>query len=243
MDRATMMAPRAGTRAGRARTSGSPPQIDATKLRAALDDLGAQQARHLLDAALGTMPEAVRIELLGKHLGLARLRPDPPGSLLADARRFDAAVRGGEYYESFNVNSKNYMEMSRGTRGFITECNRLLARSVESSGSRLSDACAAFDLIFDLLRRIDEGNDDVFFADEAGSWQVGVAWETVLPAWFACLAKSADPERFGQRVARVVEEFEPDSSRKHYAAARRVATAAQRAALTRSIRAAQQETR
>ncbi len=243
MDRATMMAPRAGTRAGRTRTSASPPQIDATKLRAALDDLGAQQARSLLDAALGTMPEAVRSELLGQHLDLARLRPDPPGTLLADARRFDAAVRGGEYYESFNVNSKNYMDKSRGTRRFITDCNRLLARSVESSGSRPSDACAAFDLIFDLLRRIDEGNDDVFFADEAGSWQVAVAWETVLPAWFACLAKSASPEQFGRAVARVVEDFEPHASRKHFAAARRVATAAQRTALARNIRAAQQETR
>ena len=238
-----MTAPRAGARSGRGQKSDAPPQIDPTKLRAALDDLGAQQARHLLDAALGTMSEAVRTELLGQHLELARLRPDPPGTLLADARRFDAAVRSGEYYESFNVNSKNYMEKSRGTRRFITACNRLLARSVEYSGSRPSDACAVFDLIFDLLRRIDEGNDDVFFADEAGSWQVGVAWETVLPAWFACLAKSADPERFGQLVARVVEEFEPDSSRKHYAAARRAATAAQRAALTRSVRAAQQGTR
>ncbi|HWL86025.1 MAG TPA: hypothetical protein VNO21_09505 [Polyangiaceae bacterium] len=171
-------------------------------------------------------------------------RPDPPGTLLIDVRAFDAAVRGGEYYESFNVNSKNYMDRSRGTRLFIAECNRLLARCVGfSSRPRPAETREAFELIFDLLQRIDEGNDDVFFADEAGSWQVGVAWEDVLPAWFASLAKAADPEDLGKAVARVVEDFEPHASPKHYAAARRVATAAQREALGRSIRAAQRGTR
>lgn len=165
-------------------------------------------------------------------------------SLLDDARAFDAAVRDGEYYESFNVNSKNFMDRSPGTRRFIADCNRLLGRCVKvSPGRRPAEMREAFDRIFELLQRIDEGDDDVFFADEQGSWQVGVDWDRVLPAWLACLAKAAAPDEFGDAVARIVEDFAPHASRKHYGAARAVASAAQRAALARSIRAAQRGTR
>ena len=236
------MKPRAKT-APQRRASESGP-IDPAKLGAAIDDLVTGDLRDMLDAALRSLTEAARRELLGQHLDLARLRPDPPGTLLADVRAFDAAVRGGEYYESFNVNSRNYMDRSPGTRRFIAECNRLLGRcGASSNGPRPTETRAAFELIFDLLRRIDEGNDDVFFADEQGSWQVDVEWNDVLPAWSACLAKSATPDEFGDAVARVVGDFEPHASRKHYAAARKVASAAQRAALAGRIRAAQRGTR
>src|SRR5262249_24272214 len=44
---------------------------------------------------------------------------------------------------------------------------------------------------------IDEGHDDiVFFADEGGSWQVGIYWRKVFPPWFRCLSNS---ERGGFR--------------------------------------------
>ena len=45
-------------------------------------------------------------------------------SLLADVRAFETASRAGKYYESFNVNSKNYMDTSKGTRAFIGEATR-----------------------------------------------------------------------------------------------------------------------
>lgn len=31
------------------------------------------------------------------------------------------------------------------------------------------------------MRRIDDGEEVVYFTDEAGSWQVGVVWTSVLP--------------------------------------------------------------
>ena len=39
----------------------------------------------------------------------------------------------------------------------------------------------------------------VFFADEGGSWQVGVDWKSVLPADFRCLAETAGPEEFARK--------------------------------------------
>src|SRR5438093_5397812 len=53
----------------------------------------------------------------------------------------------------------------------------------------------AMDILFGLLNHIDKGDDDViFFADEGGSWQVGVDWAKVLPVWFKVLSATAEPE-------------------------------------------------
>jgi len=67
----------------------------------------------------------------------------------------------------------------------------------------------AFDTIFALLRHIDEGNDDVVFvADEGGSWQVGVDWGKVVPAWFRCLSKSAEPSEFASVVVTTIVDLD-----------------------------------
>lgn len=55
----------------------------------------------------------------------------------------------------------------------------------------------SFDIIFGLLDHIDECLEDIlFFADEAGSWQVGVDWEKVLPAWFKVLSATVEPKEY-----------------------------------------------
>lgn len=47
----------------------------------------------------------------------------------------------------------------------------------------------AFELLLPLCRLIDEGSERVvFFADEAGSWQLDVDWRAMLSAYFGCLA-------------------------------------------------------
>jgi len=134
---------------------------------------------------------------------------------------------------SFNVNSKNYTETSTGTRAFIAECRRQLDRCVARAHSgAAAETREAFDTIFALLRDIDEGHDDiVFFADEGGSWQVGIDWRKVFPAWFRCLARSAQPEDFASAVVVTVDAFEEHSRGTYFAAARKSATAAQREAL------------
>jgi hypothetical protein len=90
----------------------------------------------------------------------------------------------------------------------------------------------AFELLFGLLRHIDEGHDDVvFFADEGGSWQVGVDWRAALPAYFRCLAHSASPEGFAREVGRAIKDFADHERPRHLTAARRVASAEQKTAL------------
>jgi hypothetical protein len=97
----------------------------------------------------------------------------------------------------------------------------------------------ALERIFGLLRHIDEGHDDVvFFADEGGSWQVGVDWAKVFPCWFACLAATAAPDEYARQVLAAVEEFERFHRDKHLATARRIATPEQRNALQAATRSA-----
>ena len=39
----------------------------------------------------------------------------------------------------------------------------------------------------------------IFFADEGGSWMVGVDWRQVLPAWFRVLSATASPAEIARR--------------------------------------------
>jgi hypothetical protein len=90
------------------------------------------------------------------------------------------------------------------------------------------------DLLFELLAQLDTGDDEIiFFADEAGSWQVGIDDEKVLPAYFASLAAVAEPEEYAARVAEVIEERDSYASEKFLKAARKAANGAQRKALAK----------
>jgi hypothetical protein len=90
----------------------------------------------------------------------------------------------------------------------------------------------AFDTLFGPLDYIDECHDDViFFADEGGSWQVGMDRQKVLPSYFACLSTTAEPLEYAARVIAVVDKHLRYNRKKHLAAARRCATPAQRKAL------------
>ena len=90
----------------------------------------------------------------------------------------------------------------------------------------------SFENLFGLLRHIDECMDDVVsFADEGGSWCIGVDWRKALPAYFRCLALTASPEEYSRSVDRVIRDFveyDRDWLLEH---ARRAASAVQRACL------------
>jgi hypothetical protein len=84
----------------------------------------------------------------------------------------------------------------------IADCRRLLARCVAQAKKEDPVAlCKAFEVIFTLLSQIDECTDILFFADEGGSWEVGMDWKKVLPAWFRALSATAGSSEYAQRIA------------------------------------------
>ena len=90
----------------------------------------------------------------------------------------------------------------------------------------------AFELLFDVLRHIDKGNDDIiFFADDGGSRDVGVDWHAVFPVYFQCVAKTASAHLFAQVVDQVIKDFADDQRAHHLLSAHRIANPAQKAAL------------
>jgi hypothetical protein len=135
--------------------------------------------------------------------------------------------------ESFMVDSKNYMEQSTGTTAWIAEYRRLLDRCVaEEKRGSLDDIQQAFDTLFGLLDYIDECNDDViFFADEGGSWQVGVDWDRVLPPWFRVLSTTATPKEYAERIDSLLVHHYNYGRDKMLAVDRKAATPEQRKAL------------
>jgi hypothetical protein len=115
------------------------------------------------------------------------------------------------------------------------QCCRLLDRCVADAGTgNPVEVRQAMDVLFGLLDQIDECRDDiVFFADEAGSWQVSVVWETVLPAWFKVLSATTGPEEYASPITKLLSRHYRYGRDEMLVVARRTATPEQRKALAK----------
>ena len=191
----------------------------------------------MLDDAIDLLLPAKLHKIAKKYVDLKRLLPDAhttKASLLADVKLFEKASLASEFYQSFDVNSRNCTEQSSGTSAWIAQCLRLLDHCVaNASKGSPPEVREAMDILFGLLSHIDEGRDDIiFFADEGGSWQVGVDWTNVLPAWFKVLSATANPEEYARRITTLISRHYHYRRDQMLAIARRKATPPQRKALS-----------
>lgn len=214
-----------------------PGVVDLEKLRVALRRMPRGDLLLIAERAIELVSTARLGTLVGDMVPLDQLigSKGRAASLLDEVRKFHDAGLRGEYYDSFDVNSRNFMEKSRGTEAFIAEFDRLIGKCIRAAGKGpRASVREAFELLFALLRRIDEDPDSViFFADEAGAWQVGVDWHVVLPVYFKCLAESAPGELFAREVDRTISDFAHYERPHHLASAHRVANAEQEDSLRR----------
>lgn len=190
--------------------------IDRATIRAALRNLRNEDIYYILGEALEMLPLAKAQKLIKRHIDLSQFQRDSqkPKNLLEEIKDFQKPSLRGDYYESFDVNWKNCTEVSKGTRAWIFEFNHLLNRCISAVKKEdKGEIREAMEICFGLLRYIDERPDDIiFFADEAGSWQVGVDWNKVLTGYFRCLAATAQPDEYASRVIAIVNEFDRHSS-------------------------------
>lgn len=211
--------------------------VDLQRLRGTLRRMSRGNLLIVAERAVELVPKSKLHTLVGGFVRLGDFEATKPdaASLLEDVRRFQAASMAGEYYESFDVDSKNFMQMSKGTEAFVAEFDRLLRKCIQATDKDpRASVREAFEMLFALLRRIDEWREDIiFFADEAGSWQVGVNWWAALPAYFSCLADTASAEEFAREVDRTISDFVEYERPRHLASAMEVAKADQEAALRR----------
>ena len=210
-------------------------EIDRDKVRAEARKLDGTGLRVWLDRAIDMLPDDAFPELIADYVHLRDVladentRPD----LLRTVRQFHRDSLAGRYYQDFMVNSRNYMEKSRGTETFIAEHSRLVEACLRAEqDGELETAAEGLGLLIDLMREIDQCRDDiVFFADEAGSWQVGVLWDRVLPAWFRSLSPTTEAYEWAESVVDALNDFAGYQMDEILAAAREAGTAEQRDAL------------
>ena len=212
-------------------------QIDRDKLRAAIRREGNECIFGLLDVAIELLPQAKLRKLIAGYLNPDEFYSDGEGKpeLLAAVQAFHKASLAGTYYQAIDVNSKNSTETSSATLAWMADCRRLLDLCViRAKKEDPATVRQAFELIFGLLDRIDAGDDDIlFFADEGGSWALGIDWEKVLPVWFRVLSATADPGEYVQRIDAVLKQHYVHGRTKMLTVAKRVATPAQRRLLTK----------
>ncbi len=206
-------------------------QLDLERLRSALRGLDRETLLSLLDRALDRVPRKRLAEIAEGYISLEALRAGT--ALVADVTHFCEASRRGDYYEAFDVNSKNFTQMSLGTQRWIAECERLFERCVtDSAKTPPAEMRKALGLLLDLLRSVDEANDDiVFWADEGGAYEVGVDWRKVLPVWFQALAATTPPEEYAREALAAIKDFDSVHRDQHLQEARTAASPAQRTAL------------
>ena len=209
--------------------------IDRDKVRAEARKLDGTGLRVWLDRAIDMLPDRAFPELIADYVHLRDVladentRPD----LLRTIRQFHRDNMGGRYYQDFMVNSRNYMDKSRGTETFIAEHSRLTEACLRAEqDGELEVVAEGLGLLIDLMREIDRCERDVvFFADEAGSWQVDVRWDRVLPAWFRSMSPTTEAYEWAETVVDALNDFASYQLDEILEAARAAATDEQREAL------------
>ena len=209
---------------------------DLEALRGSLQTLSRGALLVIAQRSIELVPNAGLPGLLGDFVEIDALvdgATEVP-SLLEEVRQFHAASLSGEYYEEFPVNGRNYTEQSKGTDAFIADLGRIVGRCIrEADIDSRAPVREAFEIVFSLLRHIDQAHCDViFFADEGGSWCFGLPWRTALPAYFRCLAETAPADEFARNVAQAIADFAGHDHGHYMSEALRVASAVQQASLS-----------
>jgi hypothetical protein len=206
------------------------------KVNAAIRSLPKETLFDILDRALVHVPADALSAVLGTVVPIKEVQEGPVAAkaLLKAMKQFHKDTLDGVHFDSFDVNSKNWTDKSEGTEEWIAECKRLHESCVAQAPAGPPETVrVAFEFLFDLLRRIDKGEDIVFFADEAGSWQVEVDWDDVLPAYYGCLSQTATPHEYAKVVTGLVADFAGSDRASYIRPARKAATPEQGRALGR----------
>lgn len=183
-------------------------KVNLETLRGSLQSLSRGDLLVIAQRAIELLPGATLPALLGDRVQIEACvdGADEGTSLLDAVRRFHATSMSGSYYEDFPISARSCTEQFKGTYAFMAEFDRLVVRCVREADVGPRPAVReAFELLFGMLRHIDQCHDDViFFADEGGSWNVGVPWRVVVPAYFRCLAETAGA-RMNNDLRRLVQ--------------------------------------
>ena len=209
------------------------PVTDFARLRDALRSLPRGDLLIIAERAVELVTQEKRGALLGDYVALIvpGEAPSKDPTLLEAVSAFHHEALRGKYYEATAINARRNNVRSRGTDTFIAEFHRLMRQCVHTGLSDAPDQGLreAFERLFDLLRKIDDGSDQVVhFCDEGGSWQLGMDWPSVMRAYFRVLVACMSPGAYVDAVGRLIDEFARHDRPKLLAMADQIANGAGR---------------
>ena len=157
-------------------------------------------------------------------------------TLLKKVRQFHADSLAGRYYAPFAVNSKNWWHIPKETEEWTKQAAKLLEACCQiSAQGAYREAATCFELLYELLEAVDRG-EEIFYAEEAGTWMVRMEEPKVIKAYLTALAAVARPEKFTAVALLLIRRDGRASwSLNAFSQARRIATSEQRKYLLSEI--------
>ncbi|MCP4544658.1 MAG: hypothetical protein GY832_46755 [Chloroflexi bacterium] len=156
--------------------------------------------------------------------------------LLGRVKAFKRRSLAGYYYEPFEINSKNWTDVPEETDEWFEELGDLLKASCQltSQGDHLH-AVACFGILYQLVDKIEDG-EDIVFGDEIGSWMIPGDEKDYIATYMTSLAATATTEEFTTAALVLIRRDSWQSFvTQAYASAIRAADDAQRAHLDAEI--------
>jgi len=174
-------------------------EIKEEKLFSLLDKIKKDELIEYLKMSFYEMDDVQRRGVFGEMYG-DKLRKDrKPVDLYSEIENFHKKSVKGDYFAPFMINSKNFMDVPPETDEWFSEVSYYLdesSRLVEKEKYDLAINC--FDLLFDLIDHMENG-EDIIFADEYGTWMI-VCKFSYTESYIKSLAKVKDPETYVEKV-------------------------------------------
>lgn len=200
-----------------------------------LSFLKGQPPRVLLDyleAAFNQMDNNQRWAVFEKAMKKAEPLAVNAKTLLKEVEKFDRDSRKGAYYESFDMNSKNYSHIPEETEEWFEKLGDLLSDAARlSKQGEHAVAVKCFRILY-ILAELMESGEEIVFAHEYGMWMLSVDEEPLIATYLASLAAISTPEEYAASVLPLVRRDSYESfMHKTYNAALRAADKEQKARL------------
>lgn len=191
----------------------------------------------LLGAAYEVMNPRQRQSVFGRYI-----LPEKPGAsiegkkLLRAIKKFHQDSLAGQYYASFNVNSKNWTHIPNETQAWFDQLGQFLADSLLlTKQAEHAQAVACFGLLYELITAMEKGQ-EIVFADELGSWMIPGGEKKAIAAYLKSLAVIATPEDYTAMATPLIKRDSHQSfTEQVYLSAMRAANKAQKAYLAAEL--------
>ena len=150
----------------------------------------------LLEAAFSEMDTQQRRYVFGEILKSTKPSKISGKKILKEVEEFYENSIEGDYYEVFDINSKNFSHIPEETEEWFEKLDDLLSLSTELASKNENDfAVQCFSILYKLIGKMESG-EEIVFADELGGWMIPGDEKVYIQAYLTASAKISTPEEY-----------------------------------------------